>query len=95
MEDSPKFQRAANSIIPTEHDPIKEINKELHCIGGPDKKCTCQVEELQLEKPASSVALTSDASGKETDAKVERCSLAVGERKMFVAGGNVEKKSST
>ncbi|XP_074633168.1 uncharacterized protein LOC141891977 isoform X4 [Acropora palmata] len=70
VEDSPKFQRAADSIIPTEHDPIKEINKELHCIGDPDKKCTCQVEELQLEKPASSVALTTDASGKQTDVNV-------------------------
>lgn len=89
MEDSPKFQRAADSIIPTEHDPIKEINKELHCIGDPDKKCTCQVEELELEKAASSVALTTDASEKQTDVTV-----AVGDS-MFVAGGNVEEKAST
>lgn len=47
------------------------------------------MEELELEKAASSVALTTDASEKQTDVTV-----AVGDS-MFVAGGNVEEKAST
>ena len=48
VEDSPRFHRATNWIIPTDRDPIKEINMELHSIST-EKNCTCQLDEAQVQ----------------------------------------------
>jgi len=49
VEDSPRFQRTANRIIPTEKDPIKELNIELQSIA-PERNCICQLEDAKAEK---------------------------------------------
>ena len=49
VEDSPRFHRSSSWIIPTDTDPIKEINMELHSIAA-EKNCTCQLQENQVQQ---------------------------------------------
>lgn len=90
VEDSPRFHHAANRFIPTDKDPIKEINNELRSIDSiaPEKNCTCQQEEThaqKTDKPSATSStvectLTKPSAGQEVGSSAGSCSSATGDQ---------------
>ncbi|XP_068733361.1 cyclic nucleotide-gated channel alpha-3-like isoform X2 [Montipora capricornis] len=92
VEDSPRFQRAADRIIPTDHNPINEINKELHSIAH-EKRCTCQLEDTQVQKTVTSTLTAETPIEKtaflEADWRKGACSLEMKDENTFSTGESV------